>query len=202
MFQKRSRRCGINETKRTDRGPAFRSCFIVDDSSPSFRGKGVETTSVLGTAVRLITPNSNQAFATRLRRIPTILEPFFSLRWFNSYASAEMRSWTSTATLFLVTTVVYWSDAAFCNPIDSASTQGAIFVNDIKQCPVLKAKENARNIHDLCVLCLLIKASVMNGSLTSILYPQTSRRVLSGHGPWRLNHCGSLRSSLKDTRPR
>jgi hypothetical protein len=83
-----------------------------------------------------------------------------------------MRSFTSSATLLLGATAIYCSDTVLSSPIGSASAHPPIFVNDIKQCPALKAKEKARDIHDLYVLFVPLASAV--STLSSDLIPLLS----------------------------
>lgn len=59
-----------------------------------------------------------------------------------------MRSWASTATLLLSSTIIGTSTLVFSNPISSLYR----YVDDIKQCPRVKVKEDARTIYDVWVI--------------------------------------------------
>jgi hypothetical protein len=72
------------------------------------------------------------------------------------YASTDMRSWTASAALLLGSTLISSPTSVLSNPINSDITSEPTFVNDIKQCPALKAKEKARNTHEMYATLLLM----------------------------------------------
>lgn len=94
-----------------------------------------------------------------------------------------MRSWASTATVLLGSTIIGYSTSVISTPVDPGFSHASGFVDDIKLCPALRAKENPRNIHHMYAFRLLCKALIV---LPLTRQPFLSDVQMTLQSSWRL----------------